>query len=103
MERNCQIGFASCWHINDNLNFNMWDSYGHKAPYTIALRISEKKLSSSLRKSGFPFLNEPVEYFDEPYFYQHAYASQRCLKGRNIKVRKNLEAYYLPMVIIRWH
>jgi len=73
MERNRQIGFACCWHINDNLNFDMWDSYGRNVSDSIAIRTSERKLSSSLRKSGFPFLNEPVQYFEEPYFNQNAY------------------------------
>lgn len=73
MERNREIGFASCWHINDGLNYNMWDSYGHKAADSIAIRATERKLCSVLKKSGFPFLNEPVQYFEEPYFNQNAY------------------------------
>jgi hypothetical protein len=85
MERNRQISFASCWHINDNLNFDMWDSYGHKASDSIAIKTSEKKLCSSLRKLGFPFLNEPVQYFDEPYFNQNAYWFPTMFKRKEYK------------------
>lgn len=85
MGRNREIAFASCWHINDKLNFEMWNSYGHMASDSIAIRTSERKLSSTLKKSAFPFLNEPVQYFEEPFFNQNAYWFPTMFKRKEYK------------------
>jgi hypothetical protein len=73
MERNREISFACCWHINDALNLGMWENYGQQSNESICIQTSVSKLNKSLSKSKLPFLAEPVQYFDEPYFNQNAY------------------------------
>lgn len=85
MDRNREVGFASCWHINESLNYEMWDSYGHKSSNSIAIRTTEKKVCSAIKKSRFTFLNEPVQYFDEPYFNQNAYWFPTMFKRNEFK------------------
>jgi len=73
MESNRKNGFASCWHINDDVNFKMWDEYADDPCQSICVRSNIKRIATSLTKSGVPFISEPVRYFDEPYFNQNVY------------------------------
>ncbi len=73
MENNRKISFACCWHINSDINFKMWDTYGQNAMDSICIETSVNRLNKELTKSKLPFLEEPVQYFDEPYFNQNAY------------------------------
>lgn len=73
MENNRKLSFACCWHLNTRLNEEMWNIYGQNSHESVCIKTDAQKLERSLRKSGFPVLNEPVQYFDEPYFNQNAY------------------------------
>ena len=73
MENNRRVGYASCWHINENINFDMWDEYGESSHESIAIQTNLKNLEKIIKHTGLPVLNEPVRYFDEPYFNQNAY------------------------------
>lgn len=73
MENNRKVGFACCWHINDDLNFDMWDTYGENSTESICIETNVKRLKKVLVKSKLPFLEEPVQYFHKPYFNQNAY------------------------------
>jgi hypothetical protein len=73
MEKNRKVGFACCWHINNDLNFDMWDIYGQNSTESICIETNVKRLDKVLVKSKLPFLEEPVQYFNEPYFNQNAY------------------------------
>lgn len=73
MENNRKVSFVSCWHINENINYNMWNQYGQNSVESIGIQTNFKKFNMILEKSGFSVLNEPVQYFEEPYFNQNAY------------------------------
>lgn len=65
--------FACCWHINDKVNHSLWKEYGNNCVESICIRTSVNKLETELEKTKLPFINEPVQYFKEPYFNQNAY------------------------------
>lgn len=73
MLNNRQQSFACCWHINDKINHSLWKEYGSDNVESICIRTSVNKLESELQKTKLPFINEPVQYFKEPYFNQNAY------------------------------
>lgn len=70
---NRKISFACCWHINDNINYSIWDEYGKGSVESIAIQTNFKKLNSEIRKSRVPIINEPIRYFENPFFNQEAY------------------------------
>lgn len=73
MNNNRKCCYACCWHINDNINFELWDEYGGGSTEYIAIQTNFKKLNRNLEKTGMPVLNEPITYFEEPYFNQNSY------------------------------
>jgi hypothetical protein len=73
IENNRKVSFACCWHINDKINYDLWNEYGEDSSESIGIETDIKKLNQVLANSGLPVLNEPVEYFDEPYFNQNVY------------------------------
>jgi hypothetical protein len=73
MENNRKVSFVSCWHINEKINYTIWDDYGQNSIESIGIQTNYKKFKKEIEKSGFSMLNEPVQYFDEPYFNQNAY------------------------------
>jgi hypothetical protein len=73
MENNRKSSFACCWHINDTVNYDLWNEYGGGSNQSIAIQTNAAKLDKVLKKTGFPVLNEPIQYFEEPYFNQNVY------------------------------
>lgn len=73
MDNNRKVSFACCWHINEEINFSLWNEYGENSHESIAIQTNVRKISKIVKNTGFPVLNEPVRYFDEPYFNQNAY------------------------------
>jgi hypothetical protein len=72
-ENNRKVSYACCWHINNNVNKELWNIYGEKSSESIGIETNVAKLSKELSKTGMAFLNEPVRYFDENYFNQYVY------------------------------
>lgn len=73
IENNRKVSFACCWHINNNVNKELWSIYGQDSVESIGIETNVSKLNKELSKTGIPFLNEPVRYFDENYFNQNVY------------------------------
>ena len=73
MENNRKVSFACCWHINERINFSLWDEYGGNSYESIAIQTNIQKINKIIKDTGIPVLNEPIRYFDEPYFNQNAY------------------------------
>ncbi|MEP7376541.1 MAG: hypothetical protein ABI675_24295 [Chitinophagaceae bacterium] len=73
MLNNRKSGFAVCWHLNTKLNYQMWDAYGHGSTESLCIQTDPSKLENILAKNSIPVLNEPIQYFDEPYFNQNVY------------------------------
>ncbi len=88
MENNRKVGFACCWHINEDINFQMWDEYGRNSTTSICIRSNLKRIKHCLSKSGLPFLAEPVRYFDEPYFNQTVYWFPTLFKRAKYQLEK---------------
>lgn len=73
IENNRKVSFACCWHINNNVNKELWNIYGKSSTESIGIETNVAKLNKELSKTGMVFINEPVRYFDEDYFNQYAY------------------------------
>lgn len=73
MQNNRVNSFVSCWHINDKINYDMWNEYGNNNIESVCIRTSVNRFEKEISKTGFAILNEPVRYFEEPYFNQNAY------------------------------
>lgn len=82
MENNRKVSFACCWHINTKINHTMWDEYGANSIESICIQSNLKRINNVLAISGLPFLNKPVQYFDEPYFNQNVYWFPTLFKRR---------------------
>lgn len=92
VENNRIVSFASCWHINEKLNFKMWDEYGRNSSESIAIQTNPKKLEAIIQNTGLPVLNEPVRYFDEPYFNQNAYWFPTLFKRSEFEYEKEFRS-----------
>ena len=73
VENNRKVSFACCWHINNNVNKELWKIYGKNSTESIGIETNVAKLNNELSRTGMSFINEPVRYFDENYFNQHVY------------------------------
>lgn len=73
MDNNRKVSYACCWHINNKINYDLWNEYGRNSNESIAIQTNVKKINKISKETGLPVLNEPVIYFDEPYFNQNAY------------------------------
>jgi hypothetical protein len=92
MENNRKVGFACCWHINDEINYDMWENYGQNSTDSICIETNVNRLKKVLEKSQLPFLEEPVQYFDEPYFNQNAYWFPSLFKRGNFKYEREFRS-----------
>lgn len=88
MQNNRQNSFACCWHINDRINYSLWQKYGSE----ICIKTSASRLEIELEKTKIPFLNEPVQYFDEPYFNQNAYWFPALFKRNDFNHEKEFRS-----------
>lgn len=85
MENNRKTSFACCWHINENVNKDLWNVYLDDFSESIAIQTKISKLDKITQESVFPILNEPVRYFDEPYYNQSAYWFPTLFKRSSFK------------------
>lgn len=92
MDNNRKVSFACCWHINENLNNSLWDEYGGNSFESIAIQTNVKKLNKVLNDTKLPVLNEPVQYFDEPYFNQNAYWFPTLFKRSEFEKEQELRS-----------
>jgi len=92
MLNNRQQSFAYCWHINDKVNHTLWKEYGNDDVESICIRSSVNKLETELQKTKLPFINEPVQYFKEPYFNQNAYWFPALFKRDSYKHEKEFRS-----------
>lgn len=88
IENNRRVSYACCWHINKNVNIELWNSYGGNSNNSIGIETNVAKLNKELLKTGLPFLNEPMRYFDENYFNQYAYWFPTMFKREEYKNEK---------------
>lgn len=85
MQNNRKVSFACCWHINKKINLHLWNEYGNNSEESIAIQTRVRTLDNILMNSGFPVLNEPVQYLDEQYFNQNAYWFPTIFKRTKFK------------------
>lgn len=85
VENNRKVSFACCWHINNNINKELWNIYGKNSTESIGIETNVAKLNKELSKTGMAFINEPVRYFDENYFNQYAYWFPTMFKRNEYK------------------
>ena len=97
LQTNRKISFACCWHINDNINYDIWNEYGKESLESIAIQTNFKKLNQELSKSPLPIINEPIRYFDDPYFNQEAYWFPTFFKRKKYSHESELRSIsFLP-------
>ncbi len=58
-----QCTYISCWHVNENENMHMWQSYAEKHK-TIAITSSISKLKNYILDNDSTFLLGPIHYLD---------------------------------------
>jgi len=73
MNENRRNSYALCWHINNEVNFDLWNEYGGSSNESIAIQANVKTINNSFNSSGLPILNEAIKYYDRLYFNHHAY------------------------------
>lgn len=92
MESNKKNAYVSCWHINETINYKMWDIYGGGSVESVAILTTKKVFDNEVKKSRFPVLNEPVQYFEEPYFNQYAYWFPTFFKRKSFEHENELRS-----------
>lgn len=94
---NRRISYACCWHINNNLNYEIWNEYGGKSFESIAIQTNLKSLNNELKKAPIPIINEPIRYFNNPFFNQEAYWFPTFFKRKEYSNESELRSiFYLP-------
>jgi len=73
MNANRKNSYALCWHINNEINHELWNEYGGNSNESIAIQTNPKLINNTFKSTMFPVLNESIRYFDKDYFNHHAY------------------------------
>ena len=75
----------------------MWDIYGDGSVDSIAIQTNPEKLDFELKKSIVPIINEPIRYFDDPFFNQEAYWFPTFFKRKEFSRESELRSIlFLP-------
>ena len=97
LNSNRKNGFACCWHIHKKLNNAMWNEYGSNKVESIAIQTNFNKLNKVTLRAEIPIINEPIRYFDEPFFNQEVYWFPQFFKRTKFSCDKELSRiFFLP-------
>lgn len=99
MNHNRQSGFVSCWHINNQINEEMWRNYGDtkKPEENIAIQTTIINLKRSFNQKIPEIIFEPIRYFEEPFFNQESYLFPSIFKQKQYDYEKEYRLSFYAM------
>ena len=90
MNQNCENGFISCWHINEQKNPKMWKEYTNNKPESIVIESTVGQLTKSFTKFQNEIRMERVWYYEEPIYLQQLYWFPFIFKKRKYEWENEL-------------
>lgn len=80
-----KTSFVCCWHVNNDLNSEMWDKYGSGLTNSIAIQTTVGQLRKSFKVPTPPIVFEKIRYFEEPFFNQEVYWFPSLFKTKDFE------------------
>lgn len=84
-KRNRLTSFVSCWHINNEINKDLWNEYGNNSIESIAIETTKSKLTNCFIEKNLPMVFEKIRYYEEPFFNQESYWFPSLFKTKDFE------------------